>query len=1032
MFKEKKNKPDNTNKQPKTAEENNFEEQQNIRKSKIKAFRKRLKWYHILVAVLVLAIILLFVIWHLLPKKVLNVAVLDKTVLSYSEDDNIVKDNVYRKHRGFHWILNQQRYVKPDGSKYDYKCDYFGPMLDEEGSYDHSVEFADAGFKPDLVYLADAYGLGNDTFGHYNGSSPLNGGISDDDMSYISFAYESGAPILAEATLFSSPLSDSVRYQLINLLGVTPTKWIGRYIVDLEDFTDVPDWAPPMYEQQEGVEWRFTGPGVLLVSEDGKIIILEQNTDFNSKDLLKIYINEEYKKEFGECSQCNFYNWFELIEPNYGVDNIATFEFDLNATGMEKIREINKTPRFCAIARRQEEGYAPVYFFSGDFNDYVNGERYGNFLFANQFFKILSYDRQGDISNFFWRFYNPLIRRILSDTATYEYTEKKDEHAEVSRVNDGSFQILDNENWKKLNIKAVSVNANEPGKEKYSRDFTYYEKLISNAAELGVNCVEAKDLLPPEFYAAVSRHNKNQDNKKMYIIQRVKKPDGLEASDFLTEKGLNQWKESVETVVKALHGNAAAESKMIGKVSYFIDISDSVLCVVVDPELTPENVKQIGKLSSYSYSGKYSAAGKGANGFASFLYDAAQSASFDNYGYYTPVSVSSDMNMIKGLSFVKDSSSYLLSGYAAPDCEQYVFSGVSLDTEQIEAMGRASDTVYSRYDSLMGEIAGSVSDALVSGISFSDVNAVFKEKAVTEEEQGAAIVDALSAVKDNRLLGAVVYDLNDTWSAIGPDMTKYDTTSQEGNHLWHNTCDSAQTTGLIALDSVMPETPGLVLSDDDLAQAISMYSDESYMYITLQLFEEIDYKENVMFIGIDTYQRNDGEYYYAKDFTPNSLSGMEYTIRFESKQDAALYVNRSYNRTRGSAVTKESYTGKYDKVADLVYGGYTSGDTQFYQTGSTVNIRLPWNWLNVADPSKKLVISDPALDKPKAKTVTTNGALISVMIGERKEGDLIYAFPADKHDPGYKVFEWEKWDKVKYAIRQKDSFAALNKYFSAN
>ena len=61
------------------------------------------------------------------------------------------------------------------------------------------------------------------------------------------------------------------------MLGVTPTKWIGRYIVDLEDFTDVPDWAPPMYEQQEGVEWRFTGPGILLVSEDGKIIILDSS-----------------------------------------------------------------------------------------------------------------------------------------------------------------------------------------------------------------------------------------------------------------------------------------------------------------------------------------------------------------------------------------------------------------------------------------------------------------------------------------------------------------------------------------------------------------------------------------------------------------------------------------------------------------------------------------------------------------------------------------------------------------------------------
>ena len=93
-------KPVDTAPAEKTADEKNFEEQQSIRKSKIKAFKKRLKWYHILAAVLVLAIILLFVIWHLLPKKVLNVAVLDKTVLSYSEDDEIV--NGLRRRFGIH------------------------------------------------------------------------------------------------------------------------------------------------------------------------------------------------------------------------------------------------------------------------------------------------------------------------------------------------------------------------------------------------------------------------------------------------------------------------------------------------------------------------------------------------------------------------------------------------------------------------------------------------------------------------------------------------------------------------------------------------------------------------------------------------------------------------------------------------------------------------------------------------------------------------------------------------------------------
>lgn len=1013
---------------PLTPEEQAFEQHQDARKAKVKLFIKRLKWYHIAVAALVLGIILLFVIWHLLPKKVMNVAVLDKTVLSYADDENIIKENVYRKHQGLYWILHQQRYVKSDGEYYDYQRDYFGPKLDEEGNFDGETEFKDAESTPDLLYLSDAYGMGNDTYGYYNGGSPLNGGISDDDMSYISFAHESGAPIVAEMAFFSTPLSDSVRAQLISLTGVNPTKWIGRYLVDLEDFTDVPDWAPPMYEQQEGVEWRFTGPGILLVSSDGKIIILEQNTDFITQNLLKIYINEEYRKEFSGCDTCNFYNWFELVEPNYGVETLATFEFDLNATGMEKIKEVSKTPRFCAISRKQEEGYAPVYYFAGDSNDYVNGNRYGEFLFSNEFFKVLSYDRQGDISNFFWRFYNPLMRHILSDTASKVYTEEKSEHTEVSRVNNGTFQVLDDEKWRSLSLKAVALNAQEPGKATYSRDFTFYEGLINSAGELGVNCVVAKDLYPPEFYAAVSRYNKDPDKEDILIIQNVTVPDELLAADYVSGDGLEKWKEAVTRAVKALHGDGRAKGEKLGEATYFIDVSEYVLGVCIDPDLTPAKTSAVSGLASYSYKGDHVKDSKGAAGFAAYLYDTAQTVSYDTYGYYTPVAVSSSLDMVKGMKDVKDKNAYLFNDIASADCEDYFFSAVLLDNEAIADSGKKNDSVFTKYLSAFNELNKLTSPVLACGVSFSDVNAVYGQEAVTESEQGEAITEALKAAVDSDILGATVYDLNDSWGDVGEDMRFY-TASASNSYLWRNTCDSAQMTGVIAMDSVMPETPGLVLTDDDLAQAVSMYDDAGYLYITLQLLEEIDYKENAMFIGLDTFQRNDGEYYYAKDFTANSLSGMEFSLRFEGKQKAALYVIETYDRSRGSAYTKESYTGNYRKVADLTYGGFTSGDTQFYQTGSTVYIRLPWTWLNVADPSKKLVINDNAFKGDVAKSVTTNGVLASVMVGERKEGDLMYAFPADKHDPGYKVFQWEKWETVKYTTRTKESFDLLKSYY---
>ena len=117
-----------------TEEEKAFDEQQQTRRNKLTAFCRRLKWYHILAAAVVLLIDSFFVGWHFKPKKDLNVVVLDKTILSYSEDEDIIKENIYRKHQGLFWLLNRERYVKEDGSDYDYTKDYYGPFVDENGA----------------------------------------------------------------------------------------------------------------------------------------------------------------------------------------------------------------------------------------------------------------------------------------------------------------------------------------------------------------------------------------------------------------------------------------------------------------------------------------------------------------------------------------------------------------------------------------------------------------------------------------------------------------------------------------------------------------------------------------------------------------------------------------------------------------------------------------------------------------------------------------------------------------------------------
>ncbi|MBO4869856.1 MAG: hypothetical protein J5585_09105, partial [Clostridia bacterium] len=478
--------------------------------------KKRIPIPVIIVIVFVLIVSVIFGGWYAMPSKHIKVAVLNKTVLSYAEDNGINRDSVYRKHKGFFGILEQQKYTKGDGSYYNYTKDYYGPLLDDEGAYAGYNELSDITGPVDLLYLSDAYGIeqkGVET-------TTYNDGITADEMSVISYCYESGATVLTEMTMFSSPLSDSVYTQLCAMCGVTPTGWLGRYIFDLQDFTDIPEWARPWYEQQEGIEWRFTGPGILLVSKD-RILIFTQNEDFQSNNLLKIFVNEAYEDEFSGCRTANFYNWFELVEPNYGTEQIATYEFNFSTAGMEKFAEVSNTPRFAAVTRKTQEGHAPVYYFAGDFNDYTSGRRYSNFLLSDKLYRFLSYDRQGDITNFFWSFYSPMMIEILDEVEPIEENAAKEAHGETSRVAYGKFQVAKNGGWQDLEMKAVSINGCEPGESEPGRDLSYYEKLISYASDLGANCIEAKELLPPEFYSALLTYNTRNKNSPIYLMQTV-------------------------------------------------------------------------------------------------------------------------------------------------------------------------------------------------------------------------------------------------------------------------------------------------------------------------------------------------------------------------------------------------------------------------------------------------------------------------------------------------------------------------------
>ncbi|KFZ32502.1 hypothetical protein JS44_03900 [Anoxybacillus flavithermus] len=69
------------------------------------------RWLVLYVVFIFLIISSPYWLWKMKPSTTLNVLIVNKTV----------PDDTYREHEGLVWLLNQQKYVKPNGARYELK-----------------------------------------------------------------------------------------------------------------------------------------------------------------------------------------------------------------------------------------------------------------------------------------------------------------------------------------------------------------------------------------------------------------------------------------------------------------------------------------------------------------------------------------------------------------------------------------------------------------------------------------------------------------------------------------------------------------------------------------------------------------------------------------------------------------------------------------------------------------------------------------------------------------------------------------------
>lgn len=361
--------------------------------------------------------LILFLLWVFRPVQKTNILIMDKTVLT----------NEGLEHRGFVWTLSHLKYFKPTRRPYVPSTDYRGFFPLQHDSFLvkdlyklNERQIDSLSNAVEMTYYTDTYGI------YYNEwyrkrdqtehSEKVYGGLDQKDVLFLTKMKEKKKLIIAEFNFFASPTSGNERSKAETLLGLRWSGWTGRYFDQLDTLKnpELPRWVVRLYKEQHHNKWPFTRSGLVFVHTNETIAILESKTDLK-KDVPVVNTFKYGIDKFNVPSKIDYPYWFDITLATDTTNRVLSFyELFPNATGDSILHHHNIPKIFPAAFENIKD--SPFYYFCGDFVDspiYKTSYR----IAGVQYFKLFlsNTDDPNDRTLFFWRYYLPVVEKILHD-----------------------------------------------------------------------------------------------------------------------------------------------------------------------------------------------------------------------------------------------------------------------------------------------------------------------------------------------------------------------------------------------------------------------------------------------------------------------------------------------------------------------------------------------------------------------------------------------------------------------------------------
>lgn len=342
----------------------------------------------------------------------MKVVILNKTFQNFDDIE----------HRAFTWVLNHNKYVKPDGEQYSSRVDYLG-LFPERGNLLNHKDLSDIGAEK-TDSLAEYFDLGYfiDTYGSYyqdikdegerkKKAGLIYGGLESEDVSLMQAFIDREKLVLAEFSIFGEPTPKHIRERAEKILGVTFTGWVGKYVEELnyEVNGDLPPWLVKFYEANYDKPYELSGPGIILVNDKAQMVILTEEDLTHNIPIMETDSTLATALNLDRWVRYPF--WFEVCHIDSTSICAAKYNLHLTEAGEKQLAKYDLPSSFPSVAIRND--WSSIYM-AGDFTDNpvsIYTSRFAGIEYIPSFL----YDNKSmeDRRKFFWEWYEPFLSKIL-------------------------------------------------------------------------------------------------------------------------------------------------------------------------------------------------------------------------------------------------------------------------------------------------------------------------------------------------------------------------------------------------------------------------------------------------------------------------------------------------------------------------------------------------------------------------------------------------------------------------------------------